>query len=102
MVEVEDGRIYEVLNPRDPPSWNATKGVQRSKTVGAIPSGHKAQNGFANYAVPRYVHVSCTLTKSQASIIIFSDSLGCAIIKCMKSVHGSRVVLSFVQKVFHA
>lgn len=109
MVEVEDGRIYEVLNPRDPPSWNATKGVQRSKTVGAIPSGHKAQNGFANYAVPRYVHVSCTLTtyntayrKSQASIIIFSDSLGYAIIKCMKSVHGSRVVLSFVQKVFHA
>ena len=58
MVDVEGGRIYEVLNPRDPPSWTAVSGskaFQRSKTVGAVPSGHKAQSGFANYAVPRYV-----------------------------------------------
>ena len=60
MVDVESGRIYEVLNPRDPPSWTAAKGVQRSKTIGAISSGHRAQNGFANYAVPRYsTYASC-------------------------------------------
>ena len=57
MVDVEAGQIYEVLNPRDPPSWTATKGIQRSKTVGAISSGHRAQNGFANYAVPRYMYI---------------------------------------------
>ena len=57
MVDIENGRIYEVLNPRDPPSWTASNGskvIQRSKTVGVVSSGHRVQNGFANYAVPRY------------------------------------------------
>lgn len=57
MVDIDSSRIYEVLNPKDPPSWTASNGskiVQRSKTVGAVSSGHRMQNGFANYAVPRY------------------------------------------------
>ncbi len=57
MVDIEGGRIYEVLNPRDPPSWTATKGVQRSKTVGPVSNGHRAQNGFSTYAVPRYIYM---------------------------------------------
>ena len=80
MVEVEAGRIYEVLNPRDPPSWTATKGVQRSKTVGAISSGHRAQNGFANYAVPRYVYILHT-SYYKLRIKILLDSQACAKIK---------------------
>ena len=56
MVDVDGSRIYEVLNPRDPPSWTATNGskiVQRSKTIATVSSSHRMQNGFANYAVPR-------------------------------------------------
>lgn len=57
MVDVDGSRIYEVLNPRDPPSWTATNGskmVQRSKTIATVSSAHRMQNGFTNYAVPRY------------------------------------------------
>lgn len=56
MVDVDGSRVYDVLNPRDPPSRtvsNGSKIVQRSKTVGVVSSGHRTQNGFANYAVPR-------------------------------------------------
>ena len=59
MVDVESGRIYEVLSPRDPPSWTSgSRAIQRSKTVGVVSSAHRVQNGFANYAVPRYVSLA--------------------------------------------
>lgn len=62
MVDIDSSRIYEVLNPRDPPPWTATNGskiMQRSKTIGTASSssGHRTQNGFANYAVPRYLQM---------------------------------------------